>query len=429
MKNEKLQDALLELVFTEPFFTTLLRSITKIESKSIPTAGVTIKDNYPVLYWNENFLDTLSKQEKIGLLKHECYHLIFKHIIKRKHDPHLLWNISTDLAINSIIPENQLPKGGFIPGKRLEIPAGIPQKELEERIKVSDFIASLPPKKSSEWYMNRFLSNQDISDSLEEMMSQSGKGCQCSGKGEEKDSSPKDGSGCSHPGFDVHLDLEGSGNESELLDEVINKIVKDAVDITKKSKGWGSMPAEVVEQLLEIYSDTVDWKSVLKYFCGTKQRANKSSSFRRINRKYPYIHPGKKKSYTSNIAVYIDQSGSVSDAAIALFLGELNNLAKRVTFTVFYFDTLVDPDSKFVWKKNKKLPKLTRTRSGGTNFDAVETFHRKIMRDYDGYLVLTDGECYKPKPCKSKRCWVLLPGKDLYFQPDKRDTVVKMKFN
>jgi len=109
MKKNKLEQALLDLLFIELFFTTILRSITKIETKSIPTAGVTIRDNYPVLYWNSDFLESLTKKEIIGLLKHECYHLIFKHIIKRKHDPHLLWNIATDLAINSIIPMAILP--------------------------------------------------------------------------------------------------------------------------------------------------------------------------------------------------------------------------------------------------------------------------------------------------------------------------------
>ena len=94
----------------------------KVKTNDIPTAGVTIKDDSLYLYWNPDFLDSLSTKQCFGLLKHECYHLIFKHIIKRKHDPHLLWNIATDLAINSIIPYRELPKGGFVPGKPLKIP-------------------------------------------------------------------------------------------------------------------------------------------------------------------------------------------------------------------------------------------------------------------------------------------------------------------
>ena len=47
-------------------------------------------------------------------------------------------------------------------------------------------------------------------------------------------------------------------------------------------------------------------------------------------------------------------------------------------------------------------------------------------KDFDGYIVMTDGGAEKPKTCISKRCWVLLPNTQLAFQPDKRDTVVKM---
>ena len=426
MKDNVLNESLRDLLFGEPFFTALLRTIDKVETRSLPTAGVTIKDGSPVLYWNPDFLTSLTSKQRIGLLKHECYHLIFKHIIKRKHEPHMLWNIATDLAINSIIPFKQLPDGGFIPGRPLTIPEeGMPEEEIQKRKMLSDFVENLPKNKSSEWYMNELLENEDVASAFESMMSQAsisisvgdGEGS-CVGEGEY------------HPGFDVHLTAEGENGDG-LLEEKINKIVRDAVENAEKSKhgGWGSVSSEVRKELIGMYSKSVDWKQVLRYFCGTKQRANKSSSFRRINRKYPYIHPGKKKSYTSNIAVYIDQSGSVTDDDIQLLFGNLNELAKRVTFTVFFFDTEVDEKSRFVWTKNKKVTKGNRTRSGGTNFNAVEKYHRKIMREFDGYLVLTDGECFKPDDCKSKRCWVILPGRELYFTPDKRDTVVKMTKN
>ena len=174
-------------------------------------------------------------------------------------------------------------------------------------------------------------------------------------------------------------------------------------------------------------SDAVNWKDVLRYFCGTKQRANKSRTFKRINRKYPYIHPGRKIKHTSNIAIYIDQSGSVGDEDITLFFGALSALSKNVTFTVYHFDTSVDENSKYVWKKRQGHKKPYRTRSGGTCFDSAETHFRSVAGVYDGYIIMTDGCASKPKNCISKRCWVVLPGQKLYFTPDKRDTVVIMK--
>jgi len=173
--------------------------------------------------------------------------------------------------------------------------------------------------------------------------------------------------------------------------------------------------------------DVVDWRQVLHYFCGTKQRANKTRSFKKINRKYPYIHPGRKIKHTSNLAIYIDQSGSVTNDDISLFFGSLNELAKNVTFTVYNFDTNVDDINSYIWRKGKKFEKVIRTKTGGTDFDCVETHFRTKKDTFDGYIIMTDGCAPKPKNCISKRCWVLLPGTKLYFKNDIKDTVVTME--
>ena len=161
-------------------------------------------------------------------------------------------------------------------------------------------------------------------------------------------------------------------------------------------------------------------------FVGRRQRAKKSSTHRRINRKYPYIHPGKKIGHQANLAVYIDQSGSISDRDIEMFTGCLMGLAKNVTFTFYNFDTRVDEKSKQLWKKGKKSIQIKRTVCGGTCFDCVEDHFRKNIDTFDGYITLTDGCAAKPKPCKLRRCWVLLPGYKLYFQHDKTDVVAQM---
>ena len=84
----------------------------------------------------------------------------------------------------------------------------------------------------------------------------------------------------------------------------------------------------------------------------------------------------------------------------------------------------------FIEKQREKRQKFKtphRTRCGGTCFDAPEDHFRTISSKFDGYIVMTDGAASKPKNCISKRCWVILPGQKLYFNPDERDTVVIMK--
>ncbi len=413
-EQKRLDKILIKFLIDEPFFSSIVRSMRKVPTNSIPTAGVSFKDDSITLYWNPSFLNDLTGRQVFGLLKHECYHLIFKHLTIRKQDPHLLWNIATDLAINSTIPESELPEGGLIPGKPMNLEEAkkvLPAERYENAVKLSSFIESLPRNKASEWYMEK-LQDDETKDMIEQHFQ------------------PKPGEGQGEgtsAGFDHHFDEEMSDAEKQLADAKVAKIVKEAKDRADRSNAWGSTPQEMKERIRAFFENAVNWKSVLRYFCGTKQRANKTRTMRKINRKYPYIHAGRKIKHTSNVAVYIDQSGSVGDEDLALFFGALSELSKKTRFTIFHFDTEVDESSRYVWQKNKGFITPYRTRGGGTDFDAAEDHFRKVSAEFDGYIVMTDGMAPKPKSCISQRCWVLLPNTALYFNAEKKDTVVVMK--
>ena len=171
--------------------------------------------------------------------------------------------------------------------------------------------------------------------------------------------------------------------------------------------------------------DSVDWRKVLQNFVGRSQRLNKASTLRRINRKYPYIHPGVQRSHTATVAVYVDMSGSVSDEDLERIYGVLGGLAKHVTFKFFPFDWTVDEANAFEWKKGQKRPP-TRFRSGGTSFKAVNEHVKKHRGEFDGIICCTDGEAEDPGPSPVKRCWVLVPGTKLIFPTPAGDIVVNM---
>jgi predicted metal-dependent peptidase len=154
---------------------------------------------------------------------------------------------------------------------------------------------------------------------------------------------------------------------------------------------------------MDMINPKVDWRKVLRYFVKTSQRSNKRSTVRKINKRFPYIHAGKKVTRQAKIAISIDQSGSVSDAMLAAFFAELNNLADICTFTVIPFDTIVAEDKVFEWKKGQKK-KWERVLTGGTDFDAPTKFVNKGK--FDGHIVLTDMCAPKPVPSKCQRMWM-----------------------
>lgn len=403
-----LQPHLVGMLLTEPFFAEIVRTITKVRDEQIPTAGVCVKDSDLYLYWNPKFLANLNSAEVFGLLKHECYHLFFEHCTTRRMEPHNVHNIATDLAINSQIPEDELPKCGLFPGKPLDLSKVTDPARLEQMQKVSDKIKSFPKGMSADWYFSSLMEDPEVRDALD----------------------PQDGSG-GDGGLEISMDdHEGWGEMSEEEQAIVKGKVKDilrnAVKRADGSNSWGSVPAEMREKLRKMVSDSVDWKAVLRNFVGTSQRLNKANTLRKINRKYPYIHPGVHRSHTATVGVFVDMSGSVDDESLEQIYAVLGSLAKQVTFKFYPFDTEVDDKNAFEWKKGQKKETI-RYRAGGTSFTAVNDFVKKHRGEFDGVIICTDGMAEDPGPSPIRRCWVLVPGTKLAFPNPAADIIVHME--
>jgi predicted metal-dependent peptidase len=396
-----LQPHLINLMWDEPFYSKVLRGITKKREDSIPTAGVMVRDGYVTMVWNPHFLASLVKEgkDKIkGLAIHECLHLVFEHCTERKHDPHIIWNYATDCAINSLIPRDFLPNCGIIPGEAFtELTAEQKEKMspdgMERYQRMSDFIEALPKGLSSEEYFALFMQNEDIKKDLEDQA----KG----GQGEPGDGMP--GPMDDHDGWG-----EMTEEEKELVKGKIKQAITDAAKECDAKGSWGSVSGEARSMIRAMISKEVPWQQLLKKFCGMTRRADRRSSRRRLNKKYPGIHSGFKRSYTASIAVYIDQSGSVGNDELELLFGELANLANRIEFTTFHFDTEVDLESETVWRSGK-IPAPHRTRCGGTCFKAPSKHAEKNKHKFDGYMILTDGYAANPGPSRLRRAWIITP--------------------
>jgi predicted metal-dependent peptidase len=396
----RLDPHLINLMLSEPFFSHILRGIHKVKTNSIPTAGVAVREQNPTLFWNPKFLGGLLSKKVGGVMKHECYHLIFKHCTSRKKDPHMLWNWATDLAINSLIDYDELPEEGLFPGRPLNLSKVEDPALLEKWKKVSDLIESLPPKQTSEWYFKMLKEDKEVSDTIE-------------------------GGGEFALGDDHGEWGEMSDEDRQIVEGKLKKALGEAVKKCDSSGNWGSVSAEAREQLRKMVSNQVDWKKVLHTFCGRSQRMNKSHTMRRINRKYPYIHAGTKRGHTASIAVYMDQSGSVGDEDVAMLFAELNNLGRKVSFTLYPFDTQVKEDKAVKWTRGKKVPPV-RNYYGGTSFDAVAKHAEKNRDKFDGYIILTDGEASDPGPSRLRRAWVIVPNRKLLFNAHPGDLLIQM---
>jgi len=430
MANYDLNQHCFRLLKNDPFFSAISRCVTKIVNRSIPTAGVGINQEtgWYEMHYNPDFFENLGKTNEDGgpitdeksilerreiecaaVMKHEFYHLIFDHVTDRLPAEGMsrLWNIAADLAINGEL-KSELPYIACVPGRSYTDP---------KTGTVFDQFATFPVGLSAEKYFS--LLKQKVKDTQEQQKANGQ-------SGEAGDGLPDT--------LDDHSKWGGEGQDGE-IDPVIREIAKErlreslkeaANEAIKERRAWGNMSASMQKEILRRLTSTIDWRAVLRYFVKTSQRANKTSSMRKLNRRYPMIHAGKKIARTANVAISIDQSGSVSDGMLEAFFAELNKLSDIATFTVIPFDDKVFEEKIYVWKKGEKR-RRERVLCGGTNFNAPTEYVNK--HNFDGHIVLTD--MYAPKPIASKvqRLWMTVEecAKNPYFKTSERVIAIPSK--
>ncbi|NBU17039.1 MAG: hypothetical protein EBS48_08530 [Actinobacteria bacterium] len=411
-----LDTALVALMTDEPFYAELSRHIHKTPSRSLPTAAVAYdpKMDELVMYWNPDFFAKLTPWEVRGVLIHEFNHIVFGHLYGRRRQPGKLWNIATDCAINSLIMEavrngtmkrltgdSPLPAGCIVPGAWPVMPDGRQMTDDEKAAnKLAAVIAKFPTLQASEWYFNKLKEESDADK-------------QAGGEG-------FDGEG--EPGGIGTLDDHGAwealpDDVREYVESKVKAVVEGAVkSADSRANGWGSVPASIADEIRKSVSNIINWRSVLRQFVGSLVRGGRTSSIKRINKRYPYIHPGTKRSYQAKLLVAVDMSGSVDNEMLSEFFAELGSLTKNVTIDVLPFDCEALDKDVFTWRRGTAV-KAKRIRAGGTDFNAPTKLANdpKNRGRWDGMLVCTDGEAPAPIGSRIKRGWVLGKGRKLYF--------------
>jgi len=375
------------LLQNETFFASISLYVNKVVNKQIPTAGVWINPNnyqFELLY-NPDFFYNLSNIYKIGIIKHEYYHLALNHVTNRRPkdvNDAKLWNIACDLAINSYL-ENELPH--------------------EDKNNKEEFFACFPGEGIFKKYP-KFCSAEAYFKKLKEDKNFEQQKITIEKDGSIMVSGKKIGQFDNHDLWIDSPEKEGENNiDVEIIKEKLRNVLKKVIQKTSE-QSWGTISENIRKEIFSFVYPKVDWRSILRYFIKTSQRSDKSNSIKKINKRYPYIHSGKKINRVANIAISVDQSGSVGDELLEKFFSELNNLSKIATFTVIPFDTEIAINDVFVWKKGQKNKPL-RVKCGGTCFEAPTDYvnERPI---FDGHIILTDMCAPKPKLSKCKRMWM-----------------------
>ena len=322
MFEEIIQKCILQVRRECSFFGSLMLFAQIETTKKLPTAATDGRK----IFFNEEFLYSLSSKEQNALMLHEVLHMALLHVTRRQNrDPHI-WNIAADIVVNDLIERNTsfpLPQGA------------ITDTRFQDRSVEYIYEALLKSKKKY---------NLVICDILEPSNS-------------NNDESKKDSNDVIEP------------LSQEETDE-IESFWKDKMEILKNSSehqlsnGKGSLPAGIEQEISTILEPEVDWRHALWKYVGKTP-----ADFDDLDRRFIYkgLYLESLLTEAVEVSVCIDTSGSVSDELLKQFAGELKGILRsypNVKCSLFFADTnLAGP---YEIDRIEQMPKAVGR--GGTSF-------------------------------------------------------------
>ena len=322
MFEEIIQKCILQVRRECSFFGSLMLFAQIEKSKNLPTAATDGRK----IFFNEDFLNSLSSKEQNALMLHEVLHMALLHVTRRQsRDPHI-WNIAADIVVNDLIERNTsfpLPKGA------------ITDNRFQDKSVEYIYEALLKSKKKYKLVITDILESSNLNN----------------------DESKKDSNDVMEP------------LSQEETDE-IESFWKDKMEILKNSSehqlsnGKGSLPAGIEQEISTILEPEVDWRHALWKYVGKTP-----ADFDDLDRRFIYkgLYLESLLTEAVEVSVCIDTSGSVSDELLKQFAGELKGILRsypNVKCSLFFADTnLAGP---YEIDRIEQMPKAVGR--GGTSF-------------------------------------------------------------
>lgn len=300
--------------------------VTDESSKGISTLAVGKEKATEIqtkLFVNKDYLSRLEEKHGFNkvqshlmeVLKHEIYHLIFRHLTVDLPDKQRL-GIACECSVNSYIDRNLLidENGNGKPGVFPE------DFKLEDKLGVHEYYRQL---ENNEAYKS-LPKKMQIQISLGE------------GKGET-------GDGDGTYTIDSH-ELWEIVKQDPIAEEMLKDIIRQAAEVCKKTGKWGDIPGELkseIDAAFEHKKEAIPWQIILKQFIASSSENILDYTLKRRSKRYG-TRPGTKKEDVLSLAIGIDTSGSVSNDMINLFFNELYWIAKtNAEITIFEIDTAI----------------------------------------------------------------------------------------
>lgn len=336
----KLEKAKVQLVISQPFFSSILLKRGLQPRNDIPTMGVNARGE---IFYNEKWVEQRSVDELVFVLAHEVGHVIGMHAARLGKRDHKRWNIAGDAWINDMLKAANI--GQFVEG-------GVDMPGSKDR------------------------TVDEIYNELPEPPEGGGKGQGQGGPG----------------GVGDDLLDEGDPLTPEELEKLDAETRVEIAQAAQAAKMQGKMPAALEKIVADLIGTKVAWWDVLERHMTSFVKAD--YSWARPNKRYAsyaYLPSSGKLPTMGKLVVQVDVSGSISKAELDHYNGHLKGIVEQCRpeeVHVLYVDTRVCKHEVFTIDEEFGLEFYS---GGGTDMEAGFEYMDKEGIEAEVVVVLTDG--------------------------------------
>jgi predicted metal-dependent peptidase len=339
--ERKLSQAMITLRKSASFFYTLAffaRNFVQERKDDEPFGFKTAATDGRDIFWDREFLHSLTPPEVAGVLLHEVLHAALLHVTRRGTRQPVLWNLAADIVVNGMIDDanNKAKQSG---GRDVFIlPEGAVRDPEHAHLSVEEVYELLEAKVI---HINQELTWQDLLEGT---------------PGSGLDSAAR------------HAALEAHWRAARARAEAI-----------ARTTGQGHLPVGLEREWANLSPSQVDWRARLwRYLVRTP--TDFSGFDRRFIGRGLYLEALEGESL--KICVAVDTSGSISDRDLGAFLGEVQGILRsypHLTCFLYYVDAAAY--GPYLLTADTDVSTIPRpVGGGGTDF---RPFFNAVDRDTD----------------------------------------------
>jgi predicted metal-dependent peptidase len=357
--REKLVTARVGLLLRASFFGNLATRLKLVNADEWCSTAATDGRHF---YYNTRFIELLKPKEIEFLFGHEVLHCVYDHFGRRGDRDPMLFNVANDYCVNADLKKHRV--GEFITSVPCLYDSKFENKSSEE---IYDILYENAEKINLSDLIDKLLDDHLDGDDGED-----GGG----GSGDEK---------------------EGKGRPRLSAEErqKIKDEIKEAMLAAAQASDAGSIPLGVKRLIQDLTDPKMNWRELLRMQLESTIKSD--YTWMRPSRRgwdMDAVLPGMNRTDAIDIAIYIDMSGSISEAQGKDFLSEVKGIMESFEsykIHVACFDTEVYNLQQYNSENLDTIEDYELAGGGGTDFDSIFRHLKDEQIEPKRLVVFTDG--------------------------------------